>query len=210
MLFQAVNYRIPKLAQTRWLSRENVVSRILKQWEVLVLYFQSESRNDKVDGASKVYKLLVARGTKHMLCFLQYVLSKVNAPNLKFQSKQFRLHKLHSVVLTEYKIILSLFIKEEGFTLMDLSNIDPKDKKIHKPIENIYLGGRTMSLLEEEPIVDQENNIAFRNNCLKFLIELCVQIKQRFPFSDDNIIAKLKVWIQILLIARILLCLFQV
>ena len=50
-----------------------------------------------------------------------------------------------------------------------------------------------MSLLEEEPIVDQENNIAFRNDCLKFLIELCVQIKQRFPFNNDNIIAKLKV-----------------
>ena len=151
---QAVNHRIPKLAQTRWLSKENVVSRILEQWEVLVVYFQSESRNDKVDGASKIYKLLVARGTKHMLCFLEYVLSKVNALNLEFQSQQFRLHKLHSMVSTEYKIILSFFIKEEVFTQMDLSNIDPKDKKIHKPIKNIYLGGRTMSLLEEEPIVD--------------------------------------------------------
>ena len=49
-----------------------------------------------------------------------------------------------------------------------------------------------MSLLEEEPIVDQENNIAFRNDCLKFLIELCVQIKQRFPFSDDKHYCKVK------------------
>ena len=50
-----------------------------------------------------------------------------------------------------------------------------------------------MSLLKEEPIVHQENNIRFRNDCLKFLIELCKQIKQRFLFNDDNIIAKLKV-----------------
>ena len=50
-----------------------------------------------------------------------------------------------------------------------------------------------MSPLEEEPIIDQENNIRFRNDYLKFLIELCEQIKQRFPFSDDNIITKLKV-----------------
>ena len=117
---------------------------------------------------SKIYILLVARGTKHMLCSLQYVLSKVNALNLEFQSEQFRLHKLHSVVSTEYKIILSFFIKEEVFTQMDLSNIDPKDKKIHKPFENINISGRKMSLLEEEPIVDQESNIAFRNDCLKF------------------------------------------
>ena len=99
----------------------------MEQWEILVLYFQSESRNDKVDGASKIYKLLVARGTKHMLCFLQYVLSKVNALNLEFQSEQFRLHKLHSMVSTEYKIILSVFTKEEVFMQMDLSNINPKD-----------------------------------------------------------------------------------
>ena len=135
---QDVNHRIPKREQTRWLSRENVVSRILEQWEVLVVYFQCESRNDKVDGASKIHKLLVARGTKHMLCFLQYVLSKVNAPNLEFQSEQFRLHNLHSMVSTEYKIILSFFIKEEVFTQIDLSNIDPKDKKIPKPMK-IYI-----------------------------------------------------------------------
>ena len=81
-----------------------------------------------------------------MLCFHQYASSKVNALNLEFQSVQFRLHKVHSMVSTEYKIILSFFIKEEVLTQMYLSNIDPEDKKIHKPIENIYLGGRTMSL----------------------------------------------------------------
>ena len=62
-----------------------------------------------------------------MLGFLQYVLSKLNALNLKFQSEQFRLHKLHSMVSTEYKIILSFFTKEEVFMQMDLSNINPKD-----------------------------------------------------------------------------------
>ena len=59
------------------------------------------------------------------------MLCKVNALNLEFQSEQFRLHKLHSMVSTEYKIILSFFIKEEVFMQMDLSNIDPKVKKIH-------------------------------------------------------------------------------
>ena len=73
-----------------------------------------------------------------MLCFLQYALNKVNALILEFQSEHFRLHKLHSMVSTEYKIILSFFIKEEVFTQMDLSNIDPRDKKFTNRLK-IYI-----------------------------------------------------------------------
>lgn len=149
---QVVQHRIPKLAQTRWLSRENVISIILEQWEALVLYFQSELKNDKVDGAKQIHSSLVNRGTKHMLTFLQYVLSKVNSMNLEFQSEHFRLHKLHSTVSAEYKILMSFFIKEECLTEMKLCDIDPSDSKMQKQVQDIYLGGRTMSLLEEEPL----------------------------------------------------------
>ena len=73
----AACHRIPKLSQTRWLSRENVINIILEQWEALVLYFQSQAKTDKIDGAHKIYETLVSCGTKHMLCFLQYILKKL-------------------------------------------------------------------------------------------------------------------------------------
>ena len=105
--------RIPKLAQTRWLSRENVTRVIIEQWDALVLYFQSESRVDKVDGAKRIYETLTNIGTKHMLLFLEYILKKVNALNVEFQSEHFRLHLLHTMVSCEYKSMLACFIKDD-------------------------------------------------------------------------------------------------
>ena len=76
--------KIPKLSQTRRLSRENVIKVIVEQWHALVLYFQSESRVDEVDGAKRIYETMINNGTKHMLLFLEYILKKINALNIEF------------------------------------------------------------------------------------------------------------------------------
>ena len=59
------NHKIPKLAQTRWLSRGNVIKVILEQWDALLLFFQTESKTDKIDGANVVYENMKGGGTKH-------------------------------------------------------------------------------------------------------------------------------------------------
>ncbi|KAF2357151.1 hypothetical protein FHG87_012085, partial [Trinorchestia longiramus] len=50
----APNHQIPKLVQTRWLSRENVISAIIDNYDALLLYFRSETTVDKVDGARRI------------------------------------------------------------------------------------------------------------------------------------------------------------
>ena len=186
-------HKIPKLAQTRWLSRENVISVILEQYDALVLYFQSESMTDKIDNAYKIYKTLINCGTKHMLLFLQYILQKVNVLNLEFQSGHFRLHQLYITVSSKYKSILSFFIKEDILQAKKLSTIDPCNKSNHKNVDDVYLGGRAMSHLIKEPFKDDALTLRFRNDCLKVLVELAFQMRKRFPFSEDGIISKLRV-----------------
>ena len=83
--------KIPKLSQTRWLSRKKLISVILNQYSALLLYFQSEIKIDKVGDASELFKQLSDKETKPMLMFLQYVLQKVNKMNMEFQSEHFRL-----------------------------------------------------------------------------------------------------------------------
>ena len=92
-------HKILKLAQTRWLSRGKVIERVLEQWEALMLYFQTESVTDKIDGAPAIYRTMITPGTKHMLLFLQYVLKKVDAMNVEFQSEYLRLHKLYPMIM---------------------------------------------------------------------------------------------------------------
>ena len=190
---ESPSHKIPKLAQTRWLSREAVITAILEQYEALLLYFQSESKTDKVDGANEIYDTLKNRETKHMLCFLQYILQKVNKLNIEFQSEHFRLHVLFSMVSSEYKDILSFFIKEDVLNSHKISEIDPSMKENHKSISDLYLGGKAMAQLIKGPIRDEALVTRFKTNCLKLLVELSVQIKKRFNFNENGVIAKLNV-----------------
>ena len=109
---RVVPHKMVKLSQTRWLSREKVISTVIEQYDALILYFEKECKTDKVDGARKIFDTLTNCGTKHMLLFLQYILQKVNAINIESQSEHFRLHQLYTMITSEYKNILNCFIKK--------------------------------------------------------------------------------------------------
>lgn len=190
-VFGTKDNKIPKLSQTRWLSRENVIKVIIEQWDALVLYFQSESRVDKVDGAKRIYETMINKGTKHMLLFLEYILKKVNALNVEFQSEHFRLHLLHTMVSCEYQSILSCFIKEDVLISSKLSDIDLSNAANHKDMNDIYLGGRTMSYLVQNPIDGDFSR--FKTDCINFLIELCSQIRRRLPLDENGVFTLLKI-----------------
>ena len=186
----APKHKILKLCQTRWLSRGNVIARVLEQWEALTLFFQSEAPSDKVDGAGEIYQTFVNAGTKHMLLFLNYVLSKVDSMNTEFQSEQFRLHKVHSVISDEYRSILGMFITSNTMSTQSLSAIDPADERLHKDLKSIDLGGRCESMLLKQSLGDETR---FRSDARSFLVDLCVQIRMRFPLAEDSILSLLKV-----------------
>ena len=89
-----------------------------------------------------------------MLLFFQYLLQKVNVLNLEFQSEHFRLHQLFSSVLTEYRNILSFYIRDGILSSSKLSEIDLCCKTNYRNIEDIYLGARTMAHLLTNPFKD--------------------------------------------------------
>lgn len=188
---QTPKHKMLKLSQTRWLSRGSVVSRILEQWDALQLFFQGESSTDKVDGAAKIHKTMTTPGTKHMLLFLNYILRKVDKMNIEFQSQYFRLSTLYSTISDEYRSILAMFVKKEVLQSQGLSSIDPRDHAIYKKVDDIDLGGRCESMLINEPLGEAEK--IFRLDCQKFLVELCAQMRKRFAFEEDSILAMLRV-----------------
>ena len=177
---QTPKHKMLKLAETRWLSRGALVRRILEQWEALRLFFQEESRTDKVDGASLIHKTMTALGTKYMLLFLSYILSKVDKMNIEFQSQYFRLSTLYSTISDEYRSILALFVKEEVIQKLKLRDIDVHNTALHKKVHDVDLGGRCESMLIKEPL--GENEERFRCDCQKFLMELCAQMRKRIIF----------------------------
>lgn len=188
-------HRMLKMSQTRWLSRGQVITRIIEQWDALKLFFEAEMRTESVkfDGAGEIYKTLVNCGTKHMLLFFNYIIGKVEKMNLEFQSEYFRLGSLYAIIADEYRSILAMFIKEDVVLTKKLDDIDPCDKSLYKNLEDINLGGRCQAHLLREPIADKGVKKRFLLDCQKFLVELCKQIKKRFPLAEDCVLAKLQV-----------------
>lgn len=189
--FKAPNHRILKLAQTRWLSRGKVVSRILEQWDALLLFFESETPTDKVDGAGDLHKVMLTAGTKHMLLFVNYVIAKVDKMNVEFQSEYFRIHKVFYSICDEYRNLMTMFIKHEVMQECELADIDPLNGNLHRKLENIDVGGRCENLLRQKSMGDKE--IIFRRDALSFLSDLCAQIRKRFPLTRDSVLAQMRV-----------------
>ena len=69
---RVVPHKMVKLSQTRWLSREKVLSTVIKRYDALILYFEKECKTDKVDGARKIFDTLTNSGTKHVFVFAIY------------------------------------------------------------------------------------------------------------------------------------------
>ena len=140
-------HKMLKLSQTRWLSRGEVIGRILEQWEALVLFFESEARTDKVDGAAGILHTMKNSGTRRMLLFLNYIIKKVDRMNTEFQSEYFRLSSLFSTIADEYRSIIGMFIKQEILEAHTLSEIDPRNSSNFLDIKDLHLGGRCEALL---------------------------------------------------------------
>ena len=86
-LCDAPCHSILKVSQTRWLSRQQVVERILEQWQALHDFFEKEGASLSDKSLAQKPKDLAAAfnsDTTTRLYFLLYVLQKVNSLNLLF------------------------------------------------------------------------------------------------------------------------------
>ena len=184
-------HNIPKLSQTRWLSRGALISRLLEQWEALLLYFQVESQAPGNTTAQEIYRTISDKGTKPMLLFLNYVLSKMNALNLEFQAEEFKLHVLYPKIASTYNELLTCFVKEEVTSSTDFREINPANEALHVPIDKTYLGGRAEAQIRSHPI--PVNSDLFRKDCKKVLVELCTQIRNRIDLDKNSLLAKLSI-----------------
>lgn len=113
--------------------------------------------------------------------------------NIEFQSEHFRLHVLYSIVSSEYQNLLSFFIKDKVIQNLKLSEIDPNNQNHYESGNDVYLGCKTTAHLLSDSLINSDVTKRFKSDCLKFLAESCTQIKKRFDFNEDGVIAKLSV-----------------
>ena len=131
--------KIFKLAETRWLSRQKCVERILENWIALQHYFRLAVFEDKLKSAETILEELNCLKTKAYLEFLSYVLNFFNSFNALFQSKSVLIHLLASKTKVLYFQMLQNFVLPDKITI----ECDVNDELNLLPLQDIVVGYKT-------------------------------------------------------------------
>ncbi|XP_043270743.1 uncharacterized protein [Venturia canescens] len=176
-------HRLLRPSQTRWLSLQAVVNRILEQWPALIKFFEIAAIEDSLQAANTIMYTLKNPMFKLYFSFLSYVLGLINRLNLEFQSRDSLLYCLLDRVMEVYRTLLKNYLKTEYVMKTSTQSIDPGNVREYKPIEELYLGARVEAMLTGiQGYADEIRDFKLRT--LSFYVELCRQIKRRIKFND--------------------------
>ena len=179
-------HKLLHAAQTRWLSLEMAVNRVVEQWQPLKLYFSQKHLEDRLSVSSTIYESLNDPSVLLYFHFLSFILPKFTKVNLIFQKAEPTIHRLYDTCMTLIKDILRCYMKQEIISCTsDITLIDPSDEKHFLPLENIYLGVDVHRLLQSPEHRGNTDMIRHvRNRCRMFLITACLELKKRLPFGS--------------------------
>nr|WP_253308757.1 hAT transposon family protein [Rickettsia endosymbiont of Ceutorhynchus assimilis] len=171
-------------AQTRWLSLQAAVDRVLENWDALIIFFTNETFDQNLHSCNNILISLKNSVYKLYFYFLSYILDITNKLNLEFQSEKNKLHVLLKRVSDLFKNILRNYLDPEYIRANEnnLKNIDPKNPRNFLTIDKVYLGTKVEVLSQQN--INQNDLANFKLKCLEFYVELSSQLKSRFDFED--------------------------
>ncbi|CAG9793241.1 unnamed protein product [Diatraea saccharalis] len=104
-------YILSHPAQTRWLSLNDVVNRLLEQLPAIKLYFQSAVLTDRLLSGQSILTKAMEPTTELYLEFLRFALPIFTDLNKEMQAEKPKLHLLYDQIYTAYVTILECFIQ---------------------------------------------------------------------------------------------------
>ena len=182
-------HKLLGIGQTRWLSLESCVRRVLEQWDALRLYFTSVV-NEKKDPSYTTESILKGLSNKYLkaqLEFLSFQLHRLNDFNTLFQSSDPVLHHVRDEVHKLLKCILSDFMKIDVVKSCDPFTVPLDDPINNVHVDQVYVGILATTTLHECHEIDQDPRAvkSVKMTCLEFMMEAVKQIRSRFDLSDS-------------------------
>lgn len=159
------------MCDTRWLSVESAVSRILEQWAELKLHFSLAAT------AEHCHKALILKGLYDdevnllYLIFLNPVLKEMQQLNKNFQARNPNPTQLLSDLIVGINTLKAKIIP------LDISVDILKENFDHAIMPNLYLGFAFEKKLEELQLNSRDREI--RLTCVNFIKELILQLRDR-------------------------------
>ena len=185
-------HKILKKVDTRWLSLEACVNRILEQYTPLESYFDS-MENSRLSDEKSRKKMKALRDqlkkpiTKAYLLFLSNILSSVNKFNLLFQSSSPNIHRLVKEMNQLLLGILNKFVIPEAIhSVARVLDVDPS-RENQKADEDLMLGASLHRYLTEknDDLEGTRELTVFYDNIREFLAKLVHSATKRLPMEDS-------------------------
>lgn len=173
-----------QLSQTRWLSLEAVVIRLLDRYDCLKIFFNFAVNIDKIGKAKHILEHLSNHLNEMFLNFLSFILPLVNNLNKLFQSENPTIHILYSQMERLTRTILECFIKSSCLRNSKLDTIEYKNPSNFVNLEDLYLGANVQLCLKKTKLNREQENL-FYLSCLNYYVELTTQIFKRFDFKNE-------------------------
>ncbi|CAG5054157.1 unnamed protein product [Parnassius apollo] len=182
-------HKLLSAANTRWLSLQACVDRILEQYDALKLFFTGAVFEDPSNTNDSILNSLNNPFNKALLHFMSYVFSITNDFNTFFQTKSPQLFILPVMVRKMLNTFLCNFVKKEHLNLSSdlksLKQIDVTKTEIHLNNDHIYVGKEAHAILEDlktkAPIKEVNK---FYASCREFYVEIVLQIQKRFDLNE--------------------------
>ena len=181
-------HKILKKVDTRWLSLQACVNRILEQYQPLASYFDSIQVSDEKAKAKakRIRDHLKKPITKAYLLVLSNILSSINKFNTLFQSDSPNLHKLVKEMNQLLLGIVNKFILPSAVhsaTKIKDVNISPENQKND---DDLVLGSALHSYLTEvdDDLAGTSELAQFYSNVRDFLSKLVTSAIKRLPLED--------------------------
>lgn len=182
--FDIKPHKMLKPSQTRWLSLQACVGRILEQWVALEHYWKILSIEDPTHANIHTHKSLQNLLLKCQMYFVEYNLGLFNKANTFFQADFPQFPELKPKIEELIKTLALNFMNKEYVKNTPAMNIDPSLVTEHVKLDKIYLGVQATTLLNEIENKVQSEVDKVLESAKQFYIEAIMQIKKRFVFGE--------------------------
>lgn len=182
-VFKTINegqepHKIIQTCQTRWLSIESAVSRILEQWLELRTFFGMVRNKERCYIAETLHAIYKDDKNYALFSGLRSILVEVQRVNKLFESNNADPTRLY----TELYNLLECLVKK---ITLPHRKVDLFEGKVEEFLDiNCYLGfgfENTVLKMKQDNLLPTEDEKELRNRLISFILSLINEIRRRFP-----------------------------
>lgn len=186
-LNEVTRHRLLQPAQTRWLSVQAAVERLVEQWPALVPFFQDVKNRERSLAVDNITNDLCDPFIKLLFLFLNFILPKITNLNTYFQTSASVITELDSRMRATYEEILLMYLDRNYIKQRELGKVNPAESNQYLRPNAMYLGIDVMREIQayqnqkgkHQKIIDD-----FIIYVRKYLVALCMSISKRYDFND--------------------------